>query len=130
MKSINGFRKGFTFMELLVVIAVLAVLTAIVAAAVTGAKSTGTDGQVKSDAKATETALDNYNNKSIRTGQFPDTAITDTTTRYEDVVDVGNPTASGDNVSSWYARMASGRLWLTRRSHRGRLPPMRCSYAA
>ena len=50
-------------------VAVLAVLTSIVAAAVTGVKSAGTDGQVKSDAKATQTAVDNYNNKSIKIGQ-------------------------------------------------------------
>ena len=54
------------------VVAVLAVLTAIVAAAVTGIKSTGVDGQVKSDAKASQTAIDNFNNKSIKTAQFPE----------------------------------------------------------
>ena len=57
------------------VVAVLAVLTAIVAAAVIGVKSTGTDGQVKSDAKATQIALDNYNNKSIKARQFPEAQL-------------------------------------------------------
>ena len=59
-------------MELLAVVAVLAVLTTIVAAAVTGVKSTSADGQVKGDGKAAQIAVDNYSNKSISTGQFPE----------------------------------------------------------
>ena len=81
------------------VVAVLAVLTAIVAAAVTGVKSTGTDGQVKSDAKAAQTAIDNFGNKSIKSGQFPDVAVSDTSNTYVDVVDAGTAgTGDGTNV--------------------------------
>ena len=81
------------------VVAVLAVLTAIVAAAVTGVKSTGQDGQVKSDAKAAQTAIDNFGNKSIKSGQFPDVAVTDSTHIYTDVTDAGSPAVTRDGTN-------------------------------
>ena len=108
MRRMLRSQRGFTLMDLLVVVAVLAVLTAIVAAAVTGVKSTGTDGQVKStgtdgqvksDAKASQTAIDNFGNKSIKTGQFPDVAVSDGSHTYVDVVDAGTAgTGDGANV--------------------------------
>jgi len=89
MKTIASSQKGFTLMELLVVVAILGVLMAVVGAAVTGIKSQSTDGQVKTDAKATQTAVDNYNNKSISTGKFPEVALSAGGHRYADVFAVG-----------------------------------------
>ena len=89
MKRILSSRKGFTLMELLVVVAILGVLMAVVGAAFTGIKSSSVDGQVQSDAKASQTATDNYNNKSIKTGQFPDTTPDAASHINQDVADVG-----------------------------------------
>ena len=89
MKRMLKKQKGFTLMELLVVVAIMGVLMAVVGAAVTGIKSSSVDGQVQSDAKATQTATDNYNNKSINTGQFPDTTPDAASHINQDVADVG-----------------------------------------
>ena len=100
MRRILSSRKGFTLMELLVLVAILGVLMAVVGAAVTGIKSSSVDGQVQSDAKAAQTATDNYNNKSIKTGQFPDTTPDAASHINQDVADVGNPSnSSGDGAT-------------------------------
>lgn len=83
-KSRKGSR-GFTLMELMVVVSILAVLMAVVVPAVTGTKSVSLEGQVKSDGKSTQTAVDNFNNKSIKTGQFPEVALSALGHAYSDV---------------------------------------------
>ena len=111
MKSMRSLQKGFTLMELLVVVAIIAVLMGITAAAVTGTKSQSTEGQVKSDGKATQTAGDNFNNKSIETGKFPevqpDSVVATAGSSFHIYADVfrvapstgsAPTTASGDNV--------------------------------
>jgi len=104
MNILRELQKGFTLMELLVVVAIIAVLMGIVSAAVSGTKSQSVEGQVKSDGKATQTAVDNFNNKSINTGLFPekdpDTVVTTGSASnfhiYADVFAVGSE--AGGNV--------------------------------
>ena len=92
MKKILRSQKGFTLMELLVVVAILGVLMAVVGAAVTGTKSLSQDGQVKTDAKAVQVATDNYNNKSIASQVFPEETVSTGGTRLEDVYAAGAAT--------------------------------------
>ncbi len=91
MGRINKGSKGFTLMELMVVVAILGVLMAIVAPAVTGTKSASLESQTKSDADAVQKATDNFNNKSIKSGAFPELAlsVTGATNPYADVYAVG-----------------------------------------
>lgn len=59
-----GFKKGekgFTLIELMVVMAIIAVLAAVVMPAITGTKQISINAQVSQDASATETATSNYN---------------------------------------------------------------------
>ena len=95
-------EKGFTLVELLVVIAILGVLAAMVSAAVSGTKKGSVEGQAKSDARGTQTALDNYNNKSIAPGQFPQvTPGTDATNLYHDVYEVATGVRAGGKPSGF-----------------------------
>lgn len=87
--ELAGASRGFTLMEMMVVVAILGVLMAIVAPAVTGTKGASVEGQAKSDATATQTATDNFNNKSVKSGQFPELALSATHARYGDVFKVG-----------------------------------------
>ena len=57
---LSELQKGFTLMELLVVVAIIAVLMGIVSASVTGTKSQSVEGQVKSDGRASQIAVDNF----------------------------------------------------------------------
>ncbi len=64
MKVKLGFKrgqKGFTLVELMVVMAIMAVLASIVLPAITGTKQTSTDTQVKQDAGAVQTAVGSFN---------------------------------------------------------------------
>ena len=64
MKMKLGFKrgeKGFTLVELMVVMAIMAVLSAIVLPAVTGTKQLSLDSQVKQDAYAVETGVSKVN---------------------------------------------------------------------
>lgn len=71
-------QKGFTLVELMVVMAILAVLMGIVMPAVSGTKEASVGGQVASDAKSASTAVDNFSNKSITT-IFPEGVLTSAT---------------------------------------------------
>ena len=93
---LSELQKGFTLMELLVVVAIIAVLMGIVSASVTGTKSQSVEGQVKSDGRASQIAVDNFSNKSIKKGQFPEKTPDSSGHIYSDVFAVGSDT--GDNV--------------------------------
>jgi len=54
-------EKGFTLVELMVVMAIMAVLSAIVVPAVTGTKQISLDTQVSQDAAVVESAVNKYN---------------------------------------------------------------------
>ena len=59
-----GFKrgeKGFTLVELMVVMGIMAILASIVVPAISGTKQLSQDTQVQQDASAVETAVGNYN---------------------------------------------------------------------
>ncbi|MBI2919036.1 MAG: prepilin-type N-terminal cleavage/methylation domain-containing protein [Chloroflexi bacterium] len=74
IKSRKG-SKGFTLIELMVVMGILAVLMAIVLPTMVGIKAAGIESQVKGDGDGVQKAVDRYNNDSIVTGKFPDRAL-------------------------------------------------------
>ena len=74
MKNVLRSQKGFTLMEMLVVVTIIGLLMAIAGAALTGTRSASVEGQVKSDGSATQTAVDNYNSKAIEAAEFPELA--------------------------------------------------------
>ncbi|MBI2304225.1 MAG: type II secretion system protein [Chloroflexi bacterium] len=63
---------GFTLVELLVVVAILAVLASIVGGGVMGAKTAGEDSQVKSDAYNMQQAIQRFNTESSRNNDWPE----------------------------------------------------------
>lgn len=70
--------KGFTLVELMVVMSILAVLSAIVVPAVTGTKTIGNSTQLKSDLQNVQTAVNKYTTDST-TEASPETAFSDST---------------------------------------------------
>ena len=60
--------RGFTLVELLAVMAIIGILSGMVAGAVTGLGTTGINAQIVSDTKVIETAADRFLNAS-----FPET---------------------------------------------------------
>lgn len=101
MFNLRKGSKGFTLVELMVVMGILAVLMAIVMPAVTGTKSVSVEGQVLSDAKSVQTAVDNFNNKSIKVGAFPEVVLATGTHAYSDVyAAVGGATPGGATLKN------------------------------
>ncbi len=78
MFKINRKNKGFTLLELMVVMGIMAVLAAVVFPAVSGVKGSSAEAQVKSDADAVQKASDSFNNKSIKAAVFPETTFAGT----------------------------------------------------
>ncbi len=76
MSTLNKRNKGFTLLELMVVMGILAVLAAIIFPAVSGVKGTSVEGQAKTDADATQKGLERFNNQSIKAGIFPEETFT------------------------------------------------------
>ncbi len=106
MKALSKFlslnSRGFTLVELMVVVSILAVLMAIVVPAIGGTKEQSVEGTVKSDADAVGKAVSNFNNKSIKPA-FPEQSLTDHPLAtpagiYTDILAVGGGT-KGANVS-------------------------------
>lgn len=68
-------NDGFTLLELMVVMGILAVLAGTVFPAVSGTKSTGVATQAKTDAESVQKALDRFANISIKAGAFPEATL-------------------------------------------------------
>ncbi len=75
MRTHKRGSKGFTLIELMVVMGILAVLMAIVLPTMVGIKAAGIESQVKGDGDGVQKATDRYNNDSIVTGRFPDKVL-------------------------------------------------------
>ena len=67
-------QKGFTLVELMVVMAIMAVLAGIVMPAVTGTQGPAESTQLQSDAQAIQSAAASYNNDSV-TADWPEDAV-------------------------------------------------------
>ncbi|MBI2934561.1 MAG: type II secretion system protein [Chloroflexi bacterium] len=66
-------EKGFTLLELMVVMGVLSVLSGMVFVAISGVKGSSVEAQVKNDADSVKKSVDNFNSRSIK-GTFPETS--------------------------------------------------------
>lgn len=78
MKEWWGIKKGsrgFTLVELMVVMSIISVLMSVVFPAVTGTRSVSSGTQTAQDAQSVQSGLETFNNKSARAKQFPDEAI-------------------------------------------------------
>lgn len=128
MFNLRKGSKGFTLVELMVVMGILAVLMAIVMPAVTGTKSVSVEGQVLSDAKSVQTAVDNFNNKSIKVGAFPEVVLATGTHAYSDVYAAvssggatlknkdGSPKGSGETLATTIAVPGKGSSTVAKRT--------------
>lgn len=72
-------NKGFTLIELMVVVAILSVLATLVAGGVQGTKGRGEESQVRLDAGTVFTAMQNYQNQSRESAWPEDTLPADAT---------------------------------------------------
>jgi len=62
-------KKGFTLIELVVVMAIIAVLAALMVTAIVAARKAATNTQITGNAKTIETALETYSTKN--SGKYP-----------------------------------------------------------
>ena len=69
-KSFLHGRKGFTLIELIVVIAIIGILVAIVVPSVAGTKTLSVAAQVDGDGRETQTGVDSYHNRSTIRDQW------------------------------------------------------------
>lgn len=69
MVILNRVKKGFTLMELLIVIAVIGILISIATASYSSAQKKARDSRRKGDLKAMQNALEQY--YSANSGQYP-----------------------------------------------------------
>ncbi len=78
MKRARSLRreKGFTLIELMVVMAILGVLATMVFPTVTGVKTGGEGAAGKGDAKEVENAVGNYNTSDSGANPWPESSIT------------------------------------------------------
>jgi prepilin-type N-terminal cleavage/methylation domain-containing protein len=74
-KRFTSNQKGFTLIDLLMVITISGVLVGIVAPAVGGTGNLGTEAQVESDGKETQSAVDRYHNSAAKPDQWPEQAF-------------------------------------------------------
>lgn len=89
-------QRGFTLLELMIAMAILAVLMSIVAPRLSGSRGVSVDSQIKSDAQNVQTAINNFNNKANRSNTWPDQALG---TTYAYSATTGSKTlATGDKV--------------------------------
>lgn len=65
-------KKGFTLIELVVVMAIIAVLAALMVTAIVAARKQANNTQITGNAKTIETGLETYSAKSV--GKYPTTA--------------------------------------------------------
>lgn len=65
----NAFQKGFTLVELLVVIVILGILAAVVVFAVNGIQDRGTNSACSTDAGTVRTAIEAYRARDVTNSQ-------------------------------------------------------------
>ena len=92
-------QKGFTLIEMMVVVGIMAVLAAIVTGGVTGTKTAGEGSQAQSDAQTVQQSTSSYNNQT-RTQGFPEGTITVSGTGTTRVYTIGNVVSGGNTALS------------------------------